>query len=195
MKLAAPLPVSGLACGSSVRLTENRRLFGLPPGLSSRNNHQARRELNRRGLSETFSVTSVIPRHAGSTLKAGVSCASKFLSSTTGSPVQGETFSRGGDWQSATTFSSLHCSSRTRMAFSRVLQPQSEKSPNSSIVTLVLIRIFRIVGVSRNVLYVISGVHSSCAECTRSSVRVINVKDYNQSARAAKAAYAGRGGL
>jgi hypothetical protein len=156
MKLASPLPVSGLACGSSVRLIENRRLFGPPPGLSSRNNHQVRRELNRRGSSETFSVTSVIPRHAGSTLKAGVICASNFLSSTAGSPVQGETPSRGGDWQSASTFFSLHCSSRTRMAFSRVLQPQSQKSPNSSIVTLVFIRIFRIVGVSPNVLDVIS---------------------------------------
>jgi hypothetical protein len=65
MKLASPLPVSGLACGSSVRLTENRRLFGPPPGLSSRNNHQVRLDLNRRGLSETFSVTSVVPLQEG----------------------------------------------------------------------------------------------------------------------------------
>jgi hypothetical protein len=42
------------------------------------------------------------------------------------------------------------------MAFSRVLQPQSEKIPNSSIVTVVLIRIFRIVDVSPNVVDVLS---------------------------------------
>jgi len=86
MKLASPLPVIGLACASSVLVTENRRLFVPPPGLSSRNNHQVRRDLNRRGLSETFSVTSVMPRHAGSTLKAREICASKFLSSTGGWP-------------------------------------------------------------------------------------------------------------
>lgn len=70
MKLGSPLPVNGLACGSSVRVTENRRLLGPPPGLSSRNSHHARRDLNRRGLSETFNVTSVMPLHAGLDLKA-----------------------------------------------------------------------------------------------------------------------------
>jgi hypothetical protein len=149
MKLASPWPLSGLACGSSVRDTENRRLFGPPPGISSRNNHQVRLDLNRRGWSETFSVTSVIPLHAGSTLNAREICASKFLSSTAGSLVHGETLSRGGDWQSASAFFALHCSSRTRMAFSRILQPQSEKSPNNSIASVVfIIRIFRIVDLS-----------------------------------------------
>jgi len=152
MKLASPLPVSGLACGSSMRVTENRRLFEPPPGLSSRNNHQVCRDLNRRGLSEAFSVTSVMPLHAGSTLKAREICASKFLSSMAGSPVQGETPSRGGDWQSASAFFSLHCSLRTRMAFPSVLQPHSEKSPNSSIVAVVFIRMFRIVGVSQTLV-------------------------------------------
>jgi hypothetical protein len=41
---------------------------------------------------------------------------------------------------------------RTRMAFPSVLQPHSEKSPNSSIVAVVFIRMFRIVGVSQTLV-------------------------------------------
>jgi hypothetical protein len=149
MNLGSPLPVNGLASGSSVRVTENRRLLGPPPGLSSRNTHQARRDLNGRGLSETFNVTSVMPLHAGVSLKASDICASKFLSSTAGSAVQAETPWPDEDWQSASAFFSLHCSSRMRMEFSRLLQPQSDSSPNNRVV-IAFFRMVCIVGVHMN---------------------------------------------
>jgi hypothetical protein len=132
MKLASPLPVIGSACGSSARVTENRPFVRAATGAEfkkqppSASRSQSPWFVGNIQRDQRNAVARRVNSKGTRDLCLKMSEFNGWIAGT-----RRNTFARR-DGQSASAFFSLHCSSRTRMTFSRVLQPQEKSQQQHS---------------------------------------------------------------